>query len=60
MGIENGIERLRGGGVACYIRKDLNLTTSICSEYTRVCCDIEIMTLKCKYDFGKIMHILTI
>ena len=60
MGVGNGIKSLRGGGVACYIRKDLNLNTSICPEYTRVCCNIEIMTLKCIHDFGKIMHILTI
>ena len=60
MGVRNGIESLRGGGVACYIRKELNLNGSVCPEYTRACCNIEIMTLKCIHDFGKIMHILTI
>ena len=52
--------KTRGGGVACYINKDLKLNVSINSEYSHICGDIEILTLNCVYLFGKLFHIMVV
>ena len=56
----NGTVKLRGGGFSCYIRKDLKLNASICAKYSHVSRDIEILTLKCKYEFNKIVYFIVI
>ena len=35
-GINNGIEKLRGGGIACHVRKGLKLNVSVCIDLSRV------------------------
>ena len=50
--------KTRGGGVACYFRKDLQLSVLLLPELSHVCKDIEIMTLRCRYPFGKVIHMM--
>ena len=55
--IPNGVHKTRGGGIACYINKELRLDCQIVKDHTKTTCDIEMLTLKCVHSFGKIRHI---
>ena len=59
-GIANGVPKSRGGGVACYIKKDLQLDCHVLPNLTLTTCDIELMTLRCTHNYGKILYIMTL
>ena len=59
-GLCDGSVKTLGGGVACYIHRDLKLNASVQPDYSHICNSIEILTLKCVYVFGKIIHILAV
>ena len=50
----------RGGGVACYVNKKMNLDCQMIPPLTITNHDIEVMTLRCIYNYGKKINILTI
>ena len=53
-------DKTRGGGVSCYFRKDLKLNVFPQPEFSIVNSDIEILTLKCRYPFGKLIYVIVI
>ena len=59
-GRNNGTVKLRGGGVSCYIRRELSLSITLCPGYSTANRDIEIMTLKCRHVYGKLLHIIVV
>ena len=59
-GINNGIEKVRGGGIACYVRKGMKLNIILCIDLSRVDQNFEILTLRCRRDFGKLFHIMIV
>ena len=50
----------RGGGVACYISRNLKINVSVVPTLSHCDTNIEILTLKCVYLFGKIFHIVVV
>ena len=59
-GRPNGVTKTKGVGFACYINNNLNLDCHIMNDFTTTTCDIELLTLRGKYDFGKNVVIMTI
>ena len=59
-GIMNGIQKTRGGGVACYIKKDLQLDCHVIPNLCLTTCDIEVMTLRCRHTYGKVIHLMSV
>ena len=59
-GLLNGVTKARGGGIACFINKDLHLDCHVLSHLTITTCDIELLTLRCVYSYGKTLHIMTV
>ena len=59
-GTSNDVSKKRGGGVACYIKHSLNLDCQLMLPLTYTTCDIELMTLRCTYNYGKKFNMLSI
>ena len=59
-GTVDGLSKTRGGGVACYIRNDLKLHVTVVGALTHIGSEIETLTLKCVYLFGKVFHIMVV
>ena len=56
----DGSIKSRGGGVACYIRKDLKIITNVVPSCSQISEHIEVLTLKCICAFGKIIYIMIV
>ena len=59
-GYHNGVTKHKGGGVACYISNTLNLDCQIMPELTTTTKDIESLTLRGVYMYGKKITIMSI
>ena len=59
-GYIHGVTKIRGGGVACYVNKKLQLDCHLLADLSLATCDIELLTLRCVYNYGKIMHIMSL
>ena len=56
----SGNTKKRGGGVACYINKKLNLDCHLLHQLSQTNDDIEVMTLRCVYGYGKKIYVLSV
>ena len=59
-GIINGVSKIRGGGVACYVSKKLQLDCHVMKKLTLTTCDIELLTLRCVYSYGKVLYVMSL
>ena len=59
-GYPNGVTKHKGGGVACYISNKMNLDCQLIPDLTFTNKDIELMSLRGVYMFGKIITIISI
>ena len=58
--MNNGVLKSKGGGVACYINKELHLDCHIMPGLTIANCDIKLLTLRSVYSYGKKMYIMAL
>ena len=56
----NGVSKYRGGGVACYVNNKLNLDCQIMNDLTLTNNDIELLSLKCVYSYGKKIYVMSL
>ena len=56
----NGVSKMRGGGLLCYISKKLQLDCHVLADSTITTCDIEMLTLRCVYSYGKVINIVSL
>ena len=56
----DGNVKTRGGGVACYISTNLKINVNTVPIHSHISVNIEILTLKCVYIFGKTIHIMIV
>ena len=59
-GYARGVTKSRGGGVACYVNKRLHLDCHVLVDLTLTTSDIELLTLRCVYSYGKITHVMSL
>ena len=56
----NGVAKHKGGGVACYVNNKLNLDCQIMKDLTFTTNDIEMFTLKCVYNYGMKIYVMSL
>ena len=54
------VKKREGGGIACYVNKKLGLDCQLIPNLSKTSEDIEVMTLYCKYSFGKKLYLMSI
>ena len=59
-GYQNGVTKQRGGGVALYINNNIGLDCQIMTDLTFSNRDIELLSLRCVYMFGKKITVMSI